>query len=374
MTTAVSRKELLRLSKIELIKKCKQAKLPTNGSKGDIANRLIQHSTKIITKEYKKTTKKIKTKTKTKKKQKKRSKLSTETKKEEPVIEPEKARTNITNLTRSKLDKLVSGFTRIRHELSAVKQVFIDFSLCMTQKYFQVLIADVAHKHLGKRYFKLSEIDRYEKRKKNTFNSPFPTLNTKSKTKSINLINMSVHQRDVIGDSDSDSDMTQTGQIEYVSKNNPNYKIDENKCPKCLRSKADDNILKFHCCYQGVESNESGKERFNNNVIEYQCMDCKHFIAFNFREKLEKMFVSFTFDRGSCSISLFGIKTNKTISCRGGLHRCPECNQLMTLLDYYRNDQGETYGRIDTTDIYFCNSCELFVTYDETEYVMREDF
>eukprot|EP01084_Bolivina_argentea_P073693 133710_1 len=62
MATFISRKELLHLSKLELIKKCKKAKLATNGSKGDMVNRLIKHSTKIINKDSKKTTKKIKSK------------------------------------------------------------------------------------------------------------------------------------------------------------------------------------------------------------------------------------------------------------------------------------------------------------------------
>eukprot|EP01084_Bolivina_argentea_P134245 236820_1 len=42
----MQRRELLKLSKVQLIKRCKKSKLPTNGSKGDLVNRLIQKSSK----------------------------------------------------------------------------------------------------------------------------------------------------------------------------------------------------------------------------------------------------------------------------------------------------------------------------------------
>eukprot|EP01084_Bolivina_argentea_P231483 390368_1 len=63
MATSVSRKQLLHLTKSQIIKKCKKAKLSTHGSKGDMVNRLIQHSTKQIHKDSNKTTKKLQTKT-----------------------------------------------------------------------------------------------------------------------------------------------------------------------------------------------------------------------------------------------------------------------------------------------------------------------
>eukprot|EP01084_Bolivina_argentea_P080859 146426_1 len=48
MATSVSGKELLHLSKSELTTKCKKAKLAINGSKSDMVNRLMEHSTKKI--------------------------------------------------------------------------------------------------------------------------------------------------------------------------------------------------------------------------------------------------------------------------------------------------------------------------------------
>ena len=45
--SAKRKKQLLKLSKAQLIKTCKQFKLPTTGSKGDMINRIIKHEIKL---------------------------------------------------------------------------------------------------------------------------------------------------------------------------------------------------------------------------------------------------------------------------------------------------------------------------------------
>ena len=60
MSQTATRKELLKLSKKELIKKCKEKNIAINGSKSDMIDRLI--NTKKLTKKRKKTKKKKKTK------------------------------------------------------------------------------------------------------------------------------------------------------------------------------------------------------------------------------------------------------------------------------------------------------------------------
>ena len=245
--------------------------------------------------------------------------------------------TMVTNLRRSKLEILISGYIQSQNMdgLYALKQYFINYTLCMTEKYFQILISNNPNQNLGDRKDdKFAEIEQIES--------------------NINL--------------------------------NSEYKINRNKCLKCLHSK--DNILKLHCYYKTVkESTRSKVSSFENNVIEYQCIDCKYYIAFNYRNKVneyhgtedgdDEIGLIYTKISNTTQVSLFGNKKIKSCDDKQEIieneettKECADCGSKM-----FQTESRIRRGWLKTrTDVYWCKNCELVLTEYESREGIYEDF
>ena len=236
------------------------------------------------------------------------------------LIQSNQPKTNITILTRSKLDKLICGYIRNQNidKLYVLKQLFIDYSLCMTQnkKYFGIIISKNPNQHLGDREDKKFE------------------------------------------------------EIQQIEKNIPlEYRINEDKCLNCLHSK--ENILKLHCYYhKNAAKKYRGVNGFANNVIEYQCIDCKYYIAFNYKKKIQE-YESIGGGREcrKIEISLFGDKKCSNSDSerreRGTNYSseyCSDCNGMMLELESISNPIPHGFYKKQR---YFCKNCQLVLLTEE---------
>eukprot|EP01084_Bolivina_argentea_P276201 471248_1 len=250
-----NRKDLLKLSKTKLIKKCKKYKLSTNGSKSDMVDRLI---TKIEAKNKKKQKKQLKQKNKNKILTQKSISQNTQVhvndinnqsisdpnvtniqsintnKNEIDSVEPTNKLKTYTNYIFNHFDVLIIGYLKIEansshlDELLCLKQIIIDF---YASKYFQISLSIQPHTFL-------EESCKYE-------------------------IDFSFIPKD------------------------SKYYIDNNNCPQCNNSAI--KTLEFYRSFQNKSIRKENIhiiDEMENNVNEYQCKDCKYYIAFNLRNRI----------------------------------------------------------------------------------------
>eukprot|EP01084_Bolivina_argentea_P317619 550713_1 len=234
---------------------------------------------------------------------------------------------NLNLLTPLHLEKLITCVLREHDDiLLVIKHIIIDYCMDMTQsKYYQILMRDKSHIELGTKGTEELE--------------SFKSLSTDSI-----------------------------------------YTIHLNQCPKCYKKKKD--ILMFHCSfttnfyaqyyYMTVNFYQNRQnEYFENNVMEYQCKNCLHYIAFNMRNRIVRS------DRSMCAngyyktwskhyLSVFGDR-HKTKKHRTESRECPECHETMIKLGR-TEEKNKRIGDYLSFDRYnverdLCVQCDLVSTF-----------